>query len=369
VEEECKRDPRIRWLGIVDDATLHTLYSEATFTVYASFIEGFGLPILESAWHGKPCLCHNDGVMKELAAGGGCLTADVNDLNAFSDAMVRLATDAQEYAELVRQAVARPIQTWPEYSRRVAAVIAGPSRSLGRGYRPSHIPWRLEDVLYPGCGLQDWQMKDSERLSLTGVLSRIQPICSIVVGAHHGGSLSLVSQFSRSAFSIDIDPAVPEPIGKLDNVSFLTGPSHLILPKLLTELSAVDIPVEVVLIDGNHSGEALRRDIEILLDYVPRKRMVLLLHDAFNPECRRRMLEVGWKRSKYLHWVDLDFVPGRVVERGGEGEAEMSGGLAMAYFEPTPRQGELVIQQSGLKAFEHAQEYSARNSQVIRCAS
>ena len=54
-------------------------------------LEGFGLPVIESLWFGRPCVCANFGVMAENAAGGGCLTADVRDPQALADAMLALA--------------------------------------------------------------------------------------------------------------------------------------------------------------------------------------------------------------------------------------------------------------------------------------
>jgi hypothetical protein len=66
------------------------------------------------------------------------------------------------------------------------------------------------------------------------------------------------------------------------------------------------------------------------------------------------MLEAGWERSPYLQWIDLDFIPGRIVEHGGPSLGQMWGGLALAYFTPAPRSGNLSIRQSGRRLFEAA---------------
>ena len=52
-----------------------------------------------------------------------------------------------------------------------------------------------------------------------------------------------------------------------------------------------------------------------------------------------------------MRWVDLDFVPGRVVENGGPFDGEMWGGLAMAYLTPEERAGDLVVFASADKMF------------------
>ena len=60
----------VRWLRHVDDTTLRRAYDECAFTVFPSLVEGFGLPILESLWHGRPCVCGVNGAIGEVSAGG-----------------------------------------------------------------------------------------------------------------------------------------------------------------------------------------------------------------------------------------------------------------------------------------------------------
>ena len=55
LEVSRRRTPSIEILTDVSDENLHRLYKECTLTVFPSVVEGFGLPILESLWHGKPC--------------------------------------------------------------------------------------------------------------------------------------------------------------------------------------------------------------------------------------------------------------------------------------------------------------------------
>lgn len=353
----ARQDPRIRWPGIVDDATLARLYREATFTVYPSLVEGFGMPIMESLWHGRPCVCSEKGVMAELAVGGGCLTTDVTDERALCEAIGRLATDRELRRRLEAEAVARPIRTWEQYGVDLVSALASIG---GQGDRPeprapagrTHSVRAWFEILYPGCLLGAWQQNESERLALTAVLARHRPRCSIEVGTYRGGSLSLIRQYSDVVFSIDIDPEVAERYRHFGNVSFLAGPSAVVLPILLTELDAAGIPVEFVLIDADHSEAGIRRDIECLLDYVPKAPLFVTLHDSFNPECRRGMLAASWPRSPYVSWVDIDFVPGRIIEHGGGSHGEMWGGLALAYLTPVPRRGELTVAASAQMMFE-----------------
>jgi hypothetical protein len=108
----------------------------------------------------------------------------------------------------------------------------------------------------------------------------------------------------------------------------------------------VNIAVEFVLIDGDHSAAGVKRDISCLLTYVPKKPLFVALHDSFNPQCRQGMLEAGWERSPYCHWVDLDFVPGKL------GERQLWGGLALAHFLPVARSGDLQIDRTAEEMFQ-----------------
>jgi glycosyltransferase involved in cell wall biosynthesis len=105
---------------VLNDDELRREYASARFTVYPSLVEGFGLPILESLWLGKPCICSSGGVMAELAGGGGCLTVDVSDVDALSVAIEQLAFDDAVYHRLVTDLAKRPLESWTEYSVLIA---------------------------------------------------------------------------------------------------------------------------------------------------------------------------------------------------------------------------------------------------------
>ncbi|MCB1540521.1 MAG: glycosyltransferase [Rhodoblastus sp.] len=123
VSAAVARDATIQWRQAVSDDELAEAARASSFTVYPSLVEGFGLPILESLWLGKPCICHNDGVMAELAAGGGCLTADMADASALSRAIERLATDRGLRDRLSAEARSREIDAWPDYARHVGTLL------------------------------------------------------------------------------------------------------------------------------------------------------------------------------------------------------------------------------------------------------
>jgi len=355
VQDVCASEPRIRWLGVVDDPTLNRLYQECSFTVYPSVIEGFGLPIVESIWHGRPCICYNQGVMAELARDGGCVTTDVTDPAQLSQAIYALAIDDTWRIQLSREAINRPVKTWRDYvadlCHPIAAHTSQTATTAIASQRQNPYAPNWQAALYPHCLLENWQMNESERIAISGLLARHRPFCSIEVGTYHGGSLSVISQYSRTVFSIDIDAAVPSRLA-FPNVNFLIGQSGLILPILLRELDDAGTSVEFILIDGDHSASGVAADIASVLAYVPKRPLFVLLHDSFNPDCRRGMSEAAWDSSPYCHWIDLDFVPGRIVETPGPFQGDLWGGLAAAYFCPAPRTTKLQISKTADKMFQ-----------------
>jgi glycosyltransferase involved in cell wall biosynthesis len=123
--------------GHVEDDELRELHERASATVFASWEEGFGLPVVESLWQGRPCLCHAGSAMAELIPGGGVLAIDMLDEAAIADAMVRLADEPKLLERLGQEAVERPIRTWEEYAEDVTSSLSRTASAPG---------WRLPAV-------------------------------------------------------------------------------------------------------------------------------------------------------------------------------------------------------------------------------
>jgi len=115
----------IRWRAQVSEAELHAAYRASSFTVFPSLIEGFGLPVLESLWHGRPVVCGRNGALGELATGGGCEIVDTMDEASIATGMRRLLTDEARYDALQAEAKARIFRTWADYWNEIAGFCAG----------------------------------------------------------------------------------------------------------------------------------------------------------------------------------------------------------------------------------------------------
>jgi glycosyltransferase involved in cell wall biosynthesis len=116
---------RVKWHGHVSDDALVSAYRECSFTVYPSLMEGFGLPIHESLWFGRPCVCGANGALGEVSTGGGCLTCDQTQVGSLAEAMRRLLTDRGLYEKLSKEAAIRQFRSWMDYARSLRQLLAG----------------------------------------------------------------------------------------------------------------------------------------------------------------------------------------------------------------------------------------------------
>ena len=139
VSSHCAIHKEVRWIDRPDDDILGDLYRTCDFTVYPSLEEGFGLPILESLWYARPCICRDAGSMKELGKGGGCILVDTTNPDALAAEIVRLAENPELVQKLATEASQRTFKTWQEYGRDVLAALAADSHWQSRDYPPEAI--------------------------------------------------------------------------------------------------------------------------------------------------------------------------------------------------------------------------------------
>jgi glycosyltransferase involved in cell wall biosynthesis len=108
-------------LGFLPDADVVPLLAGASALAMPSFLEGFGLPVLEAQAVGTPVVCSDRGGLPE-AGGDAALYANPDDPGAFAEALVRLLTDADLSARLTARGRERAHSfTWEAAFERVSA--------------------------------------------------------------------------------------------------------------------------------------------------------------------------------------------------------------------------------------------------------
>jgi glycosyltransferase involved in cell wall biosynthesis len=101
----------------VTNAELRGLYAASALTMYCSLDEGFGLPIIESLRHGRPCITSDRGSMREVAdQTGGCRVVDPESVPAIAAALAGLIDDPAALAKLTLEAKKARWPTWREYT-------------------------------------------------------------------------------------------------------------------------------------------------------------------------------------------------------------------------------------------------------------
>ena len=124
VDKLVKANPLVRRHPYLSDEEVVGLYKECAFSAFPSVEEGYGLPIIESLWFGKPCLCAEFGSMREIAKAGGCLTVDTRSPKALERGLERMILDRDLRLRLAQDALDRPLRTWADYAGDVLGSLA-----------------------------------------------------------------------------------------------------------------------------------------------------------------------------------------------------------------------------------------------------
>lgn len=114
---------KVSFLGSVGSDVLISLCSAATAFVFPSYVESFGLPVLEAMAAGIPCIASDIPVMRELCA-DGVLYYKPGDFADLAEKLGRLLTDSVTRSRLVGTATRRARQYhWTEHVSRVLALL------------------------------------------------------------------------------------------------------------------------------------------------------------------------------------------------------------------------------------------------------
>lgn len=107
----------------IDECCVGKLYENALLSVYPSFFEGFGLPIVESLSLGIPVLTSNIGSTGELLKLPGTLGFSLEDPNDLTKQLSSFLTDKELQQKLRKDAVTgrNELGTWAEYATELYA--------------------------------------------------------------------------------------------------------------------------------------------------------------------------------------------------------------------------------------------------------
>lgn len=97
---------RVTLTGPLPDAALHEWFRRARVITLPSYLEGFGLPVLEAMAMGIPCVATDLAPMVEVS-GGAALHVPPGDIVSLADALARSCADDQLRATMIERGLAR----------------------------------------------------------------------------------------------------------------------------------------------------------------------------------------------------------------------------------------------------------------------
>ena len=171
-----------------------------------------------------------------------------------------------------------------------------------------------------GIQNSDWLMSTREKLGLIGLLHCLKPKKVLELGYHRGGATKWLAKFSEKVITVDVNEFVSDAPNQFHNVEAWNCPTLEAASRIKKEKLFFDLAI----IDADHSRKAVSADINGIIEHSD----IILMHDSFNPDCRKGMLDALKNQKSHAYY--LDFIPSLSKKDG------LWGGLAIAWKSQTP---------------------------------
>ena len=171
-----------------------------------------------------------------------------------------------------------------------------------------------------GISNENHLMSSREKLGLIGLLYCLKPERIIEFGFHRGGTTRWLAQFAKEVITVDVNEFVTKASEQYPNVEAWNCSTSEALKKIIDNKLSFDLAI----VDADHSRKAVCKDISGLINHAD----VILMHDSFNPECRKGMQDALKYQNSHAYY--LDFVPS-VLKHDG-----LWGGLGIAWRSKNP---------------------------------
>ncbi|QTC91167.1 glycosyltransferase [Brevundimonas goettingensis] len=153
-------DGKVQFVHDLTDSELNAVYEHCQFTVFTSYVEGWGLPVGESLMHGKPCVASNSSSIPEV---GGDFVDYVDPLNLREgiETFRKMIVDA-DYLEQRRLNIVENFvpRSWEEVTAdmlsRIAEFSQGPVTPVGSVSLPEGYLFQPRSLIGPGFSIQEY---------------------------------------------------------------------------------------------------------------------------------------------------------------------------------------------------------------------
>ena len=119
-----KMEKQVKFLNNVPENDLAGLYEMALISIYNSFFEGFGLPVIEAMASGCPVITSNVSCLPETAGGAALLCAP-NDYTELGNQIITLTKNKEFRNKLIQKGTERARLFHPEhYSKKMISLYS-----------------------------------------------------------------------------------------------------------------------------------------------------------------------------------------------------------------------------------------------------
>jgi glycosyltransferase involved in cell wall biosynthesis len=101
--DETSRAEQIEWLGYVSETRKHGILAAAAGVIMPSFSEGFGIPVVEACFFGKPVFCSDIPVFREVV-GDRAFYFNPRSPKSIAEAINVYLSDRQKFVDQTAQA-------------------------------------------------------------------------------------------------------------------------------------------------------------------------------------------------------------------------------------------------------------------------
>lgn len=105
-----------------DDKDLHFLYAQCLFSIYPSQYEGWGLPVGESLWLGRPCLASNASSIPEIADKGVAYFDPLDESDMFTKVR-HLCVGGEQLTKLAHEAKSAALSDWSHVASNLMKIL------------------------------------------------------------------------------------------------------------------------------------------------------------------------------------------------------------------------------------------------------
>lgn len=171
-----------------------------------------------------------------------------------------------------------------------------------------------------GVSNENHLMSSREKLGLIGLLYCLRPESVVEFGFHRGGTTHWLAKFAKKIITVDVNEFVSSESKQYPNVEAWNCSTIDAVEKIRRQGMSFDLAI----VDADHSRKAVCKDVSGLLEHAE----VILMHDSFNPECRKGMKDALMSQKSHAYY--LDFMPSVIKQDG------LWGGLGIAWRSENP---------------------------------